>query len=347
MVGGDQDEGVVVEAAGLQLLEEAADVAVHVEDLAVVQGHPFLEGDLAAAQVGPRGHEGPGEPLGRHVGAVGVVVVEEEEERLLFPALEPAQGAAGDLRRQAAGDRADGRVVVVVEALVEAEDLLHPGAAEDGAGGVPGLPQELRQGRLPRGQAARPEDLPRGGRVDGAVEAQGALGIVAGAVGGGELAGEQGRVGGQGPARRGGRLLVEDGLGRHPVEMGARVPGIAVAGEVVGAGRVEGDEDDVRAPAPAAAPAQQQGGGESGGEAAAEAALEDGAAAQAPGTVPPAHGRPTEACPTGPPVSMAPFVGVESKLTGLTRSMVAAPRPAAARAAWPISTGPVVNSGTL
>ena len=127
---------------------------------------------------------------------------------------------------------------------------------------------------------------PRVRRRDRPVQAQGAFGVVAGAVGGGEPAREQGRVGGQGPAGGSDGVLVEDRLARQPVEVGARVPAVPVAGEVVGPGRVEGDEDDGGPRAPAGASAQKQGRRQAGGEAAVEAAPEHVAAASGPGGAP-------------------------------------------------------------
>ena len=87
---------------------------------------------------------------------VGIVVVEEEEEALPFVAVEPREGRVGHVCGLLPSHRVDTVVVVVLETTVEAEDALHPGARDDGAGREAMRREDLGKGELVRREAAGP-----------------------------------------------------------------------------------------------------------------------------------------------------------------------------------------------
>ncbi len=166
VVGGEQDQGVLVEAAALQLLHEQAELEVVERDLRVVEGRDLLDegggNRLSAApsrgqvlQPGDRGPlEGAGcrreagpKPGGRGVGGVGVDRVHVDEEPVVAAGLpQPAE----ELPVEAVG-RSD-QQAALPEALVDAEGLADPGVRVESVRAVSRRPQQLGESRGVGGQ---------------------------------------------------------------------------------------------------------------------------------------------------------------------------------------------------
>ena len=203
-----------------QSLEQPADLAVHERDLARVA----------------RGRRSPPRPPRRVVGRVRVVVVDPEEVRpARGRASRPGQGRVGHRRRVPLG------IAVLADPLGG-----HPVVVEwrsrgrgRSAGRGPATPRTRRwhsrgpQGPVasvgrPAGSAAVPLSwTPWPGRIQ---------------------PGEERAVGGQGQRRRGERPRVARPPGRQGVEVRGEAPAHPLGAEVVGAGGVEGEEHQGRAP---------------------------------------------------------------------------------------------------
>ncbi len=218
MVGHHRDQRAVLHPQLAQLVEH--------------RGHDrVVEGDLAV--VGSV-CEDVAERVGGRVGLVGVVEVEPGEPGRLRRLLLLQPGAEGQRGAVAAPLRLQGEdlalhalhvVVVDVEPAGQAVAPVEDERADEGARVVAGV--------LERGG--------QGGQPVGHVE----VAVVAHPVGGGEQAGEDRGVGGQGDGRGG------VGGGEHHAVAGETVQvarlrlRVAVGADVVGAGGVEGDEEDV------------------------------------------------------------------------------------------------------
>ena len=174
-----------------------------------------------------------GEGLGRLVGGVGVVEVDPGEEGLLLHRLQPGQGEVHHLvplllHGAEVDDLVLGQVEVVgvdVEALVEAPARVEHPRPHEGPGRVAGLLHPLRERRL------------RGVQEEAAV--------VADAVVRRDEPREDRRVRGQGHRRGGRRLLEQDAVLGHRVDVRRVDPPEAVAAEPVCPQGVEGDHHDV------------------------------------------------------------------------------------------------------
>ena len=248
-----QEEG---DAKGVVVHEIAvARLAVAAQGLAVVAHHdddgpvldplrpqprkaaPHLlvgEGDLSvveAAQAAPLVLRAEG--LRGLVGSVRVVQMDPREERPLLVDVEPREGGVHDLvGRSLHGPQVQvlvlpevEAVVVDVEALIEAPAPVQHERRDPGSRGVASLRKRLGDRGLGRAQ----------GRV--AVDAH----PVVGGVGAGHDRGVRRQR-----QRRGGRGLGEEHpAARQRVDVGGLDVGIAVGAQVIGAGRVQGDEQDV------------------------------------------------------------------------------------------------------
>lgn len=220
VVGGHGHHGLVREALALQLFQQAAHLRVHLRDLAVV----------GTAGMARR----PGRR--RHVGSVGVVEMDPEEERpgvvlQAEPGERPVHHVAprplrlqGDAGVGIAGDL----VVIHLEALVEPEAAVEHEGADEGARAVPLLGKHGRQGALVR-------------RV-------GAEAVVAQPMVGRQQAGEDAGVGRQGQRHLGRRAGEADALGRQAVQPGGYGVAVSIAAQVVGPYRVQGHQDEVGVP---------------------------------------------------------------------------------------------------
>ena len=189
---------------------------IHLGNLAVVQG---------PAETGAVG-------LGRLVGSVGVVEVDPGEEWLLARLVEPGEGAVDHHAPGALGLEAGVRVErdFVVEArepVGEAEAVVEHEGADEGTGAVPGRGQSRRQRPRRRGKALRP--------------------VVAYAVARRQQTREDRGVGRRREGHRRGDVGQPHARGGESVQrrcLGAVVP---VDSDVVGAHRVDGDEEEVEA----------------------------------------------------------------------------------------------------
>ncbi len=232
VIGGHHDQGVVELALVAQLVEHLPHRPVQHRDLGVVDGRRA-------------------QPLGgrRGVGLVGVEEVHPEEEGaarpLLRPALEPAHRPRRRLRTGARADEEELRlvlrpqvVVIAVEALAQVVAAVEDQRRDDRLGAVAGPLQALGQGDR--------------------VVAQGKGAVVAHPVGRRIEAGQDRRVRGEGDGRGAHRIGAAHPLGRQAVDRRRPRELEAVATEAVGAGGVEGDEEEVRPRAASAA----RGGGE-------------------------------------------------------------------------------------
>ncbi len=214
VVAGDDDEGPVEDALGLEGFEDGADVVVHVGDLAVV------------------GAPGSGFAVGRRgvVGQVRVVIMDPGKESFLGVAVEPAGELGERLLGPALGVRPfQGRlglerVVVDVEAPADAE---------------PGVDREGRD-ESRRGESSGFQDL--GQRPPFRREV---VAVVADAVGRRVDARQDRAVRRQGQRGRAVDPGEADALAGQAVEVGCRGLRVAVAAEAVGPGRVERDQENV------------------------------------------------------------------------------------------------------
>ncbi len=214
VVPGDDDEGVVVEAEVAELLQDLAHAGVG-------EGHLPLVGVPAPLR---------GERLGRLVGVVGVVEVDEQEEGPVLVLVQPLPGEASRLVALALADVADlvhglEAVVVAVEALAGAEPPVENEGADDGPRRVASGLEHLGQGQARVRQPVRQ--------------------VVAEPVGGGQGPREQGDVGGQGHGHRGADLLEQHALPGHRVDVRRGRPREAVGAQAVRPKRVDADEEDV------------------------------------------------------------------------------------------------------
>ena len=144
VVSHDHEERVVVQAQFPQAADDPADPRIDVGDPAgiLVVGERLVEGRR------------------RLIGPVGVVVVQEEEERFLggffLAGVQPGQPQAGDLLSRAAvvlpplrGEAA----VVGLETLVQAEPRIEGESAHEGRRLVAGVFEDLGQRHVRGGQA--------------------------------------------------------------------------------------------------------------------------------------------------------------------------------------------------
>ncbi len=247
VVADEHDGRRLVQAGPGQPVGQAAYLLVHEGDLAVVRA------GRAAAGIGG------GVGFGRRVGHVGVVEMDPGEEGLGLGRIEPGQGRVHDLVPRPL-DFAEVEVpvflqvelvVVVGEALLEPPSAVEDEGGDEGAGLVAPGGEHLGQGRL--------------------VVAEGRVAVDPDAVVGRIHPGHDRGVGRERQRRGRGRLLEEDAPAGDGVQVRRRYAGVAVAGQMVGPGRIEGDQDDVRLLDAARLPK----GGDAGGRRARDE-LEDG-----------------------------------------------------------------------
>ena len=210
------DQGPVQLPAGFERSQQPAEAVVGVGDLGVV--------GVVRAAIAERGR--------RLVAGVGIEVMDPEEPaalpRLLQPAQRPGGGVGGvGLAQHADHGQVAGRevVVVAVEAAVQAVAGVEDQGRDHRAGVEAAVLERGSQGRQVLGQAV------------GAV--------VAGAVADGVEAGEDRGVRRQGHRADGHALLEEHALGGQPVEVRRAGTGVAVGADAVGAGGVEGHQQQV------------------------------------------------------------------------------------------------------
>ena len=221
VVADHHDGRLTVETVRLQPRQQPPHLLIGEGDLAVVEAGHAARAELRA------------EGLRRLVGRVRVVEVDPGEERLLRAALEPGQRSVDHL---VGGPLHAAEVEVLVllqveaivvdlEALVEAPPAVEDERADERSRRVALLPQGFGDRLLLRPQ--------RGVSVD------------AHAVMGRVHARHDRGVRRLGQRRRRGGLGEEDAAPREAVEVRGARPRIAVAAEMVGARRVQRDEDDV------------------------------------------------------------------------------------------------------
>ncbi len=237
VIRGHDHERPIVHARLAQVLEERADDLVGGGDLSIVR---------------PRGVARP-ERLRRIVGHVGLVHVEEEEERTTLARVDPG-------RRDPGGHPARPLVVVEGGALARIDRVLV--VVEEGA--QPRLvTQHVRGHGGARRVAARLQER-RDRGVRGAVERE--ADVVAHPVLRGHEAGEHGDVRRQRHRARAVGVLEEDGVAEEPVEVRRLEIAAAVGRQVVCTQRIDGDEHHGRArerrrPSSAARRGHEQNGG--------------------------------------------------------------------------------------
>ena len=237
VVRGHDHERVLEEVHLTQVVQEAADLLVEPGDgLLMQRPHVVpersrllaLDHDLIDQLVEPCSRAVLG--VAGRVGAMGVQVVDEEEPR-----------RAGGLGPREPGERALGHPAAGLAPHVpEVEPLLEPEAGpqvdrvrDDPAGRVAALLQGLRQrleAAVEREDVVSPMPLAGHEGLRSVLER--------------EETREHGRVAGEGPRRRRDAGLVTVGHGREGVEVRRRVRGPPVAGQVVRADGVQGDQDD-------------------------------------------------------------------------------------------------------
>ena len=218
VVADDDNHRAVVEAERLELGDDAADLAVG-------------EGNLAVVRVSLVTRR---ERLGRVVGRVRVVEVDPGEERRALRVPNPRQGLVHDLvagpldvRQRHAALPAEVEVVEVgVESLVDPPLAVEHVRADEPAGAVAPRLQDLGEREL------------FGAEEEAAVVAHAVLGR--------ELAGEQARVRRQGERRDGLGLLEQHALAGQVVEGRRLDVAIAVGPHAVGPRRVEGHHHQVQ-----------------------------------------------------------------------------------------------------
>ena len=218
VVRGDDDQRRVVQAALAQLVDHAAYQLVRVSHLAGVGVVGILRR----------------ERLGRIVRIVRVVEVKPQKEAFPAVGVEKAQRALDDLgtvplfveRGPLRGILRAEFVVVTVEALVQAPHVVEHERADDGPGAIPVISQHLGEGR---GLVAQ-------------VEAA----VVAHAVIRRDRAGHQRSVGRKRQRNGGDRVCEPYAVPGERVHPGCPDVRLTVDTEVVRAGRVERDQQDVR-----------------------------------------------------------------------------------------------------
>ena len=222
VVADENDRRRLVQAVAGQPIGQAAYLFVHEGDL------PVVEAVEPATGIGGRIR------LGRSVGHMGIIEVDPGEEGLGLGGIEPGQGRVHDLVPRPL-DLAEVEmfillqvelVVVVREALLEAPAAVEDERGDEGAGLVAPGGEHFGQGRL--------------------VVAEGRVAVDPDAVVSRIHAGHDRAVGRERQRRRRGRLLEENAPAGDGVQVRRRNAGVPVAGQMVGPGRVEGDQDDVR-----------------------------------------------------------------------------------------------------
>ena len=216
VVGDEEDDRAVIDTRAAELAEELSDHRVARRDLAVV-------GSAVAAAEG----------LGRLIRRVRLVDVQEQEERLRLDAVGPGEGAA---RRLEPGSlqRAEiprpfhvpaHRVVERIEGVADAGRAAQDVGRHRGSGGVAVGAKHARQRR-----------------VTGAVEA------IAEVAPHPVLGGQQPRQQGQVRRKRERTVAVgvveQDRIALESVDVGRHDLGVTVGGEMIGAQRVDRDQDD-------------------------------------------------------------------------------------------------------
>jgi hypothetical protein len=210
VVGDHDDQGPRVEAPRLQPREQPPDLGVDVSQLAVVG-------------------IGQGEVRRGRVLGVRVVEVDPEEVGRLGGLREPGDGGVDD----GVGGAVEGAgavrleaVVVDLEAAVEPEAAVEGRRADEGPGAVPARGEELGH----RGQ----------------LRAERGAAVVVQAVLGGQGARQQAGVGREGERDVGVGALEARAARRQAVEVRRARVGVAVAPQAVGAGRVQGHQQEAR-----------------------------------------------------------------------------------------------------
>ncbi len=245
VVGGDDHQRMVEDAAFLEAGEQVAEDVVGEPDLGVVQRHDV--GEVVGGQVAPGavdvcqqvlagGYEAAREVVEalvvagtRFVRRVDLIGVKEEEQRLLDLAI------GVELVQQALRLSRDAAALVVEsdEAAPERLRLADVAAAGDGEGQVAAAAQDLLDH-----QGAGWHAVDRAGGGAGAEAHPVRLGVEGG---------QHGGVGGRGAVGVDEGVREAQAPGRQLVEERRRFPGVSEAAQVVRATGVERDEDDVRA----------------------------------------------------------------------------------------------------
>ncbi len=222
VIRGEDDNGVGELAAGLEEVEQPADFGVGIGDLAVVEPVAKLH------VVGRRGR----------LRLVRVEEVDKGEEGAAGPI--PVVGDDG-IHHRSGGSfvkenpldligplpiRVLEFVVEVIESLIETEPGRHREGADKGRCVISGGPKDLGESEFVLGND------------EGAV--------VVHAVGRRVVAGHHGRVAGEGDGHRSEVVEKDKALGREPVDGGGARPGVTVGSEVIGSGRVHGNEEEIR-----------------------------------------------------------------------------------------------------
>lgn len=157
-----------------------------------------------------------------HVGIVNLERVKEEEERLVLSCV-----------RRPLNDVFEGSsamVVVALESPCKPESSTHVASAGEGAAPVACVTQRARQGRNPVGERVCFALPPIADSVDRGLES-----------------GEKRHVGSRGLGSRAQGSPEEDPFPAPPIQVGARLPRVAVGGQVVGSQSVDAQEDQIGA----------------------------------------------------------------------------------------------------
>ena len=218
VIGGQYDEGVVVELSLFELRQELSDDRVRRGDLR------FVGATVASLE----------ESRGR-VRRVRLVEVEEEKEGPVAEGVDPCECARRRLvarplgrakaRCGAAGDALFEVVVVEVEAVIETSMTDQREARDCCASGIAGLSEQP-------------------GQVGNAFGFEGVAEVVADAVGVRRNTRKEARMGGKSQRNRRVGALEEDTLFGEPIEGRGRDTIVSVGREVVGAQSVDREDDD-------------------------------------------------------------------------------------------------------
>ncbi len=182
----------------------------------------------------------------RDIRIVRVHIVQEQEKGSSAVFLEPLERGIAHVAGQTAAHLFDARVVVALEALIESEHALHPGARDEARRGIAALAEDARQGLVVAAEGIRAVVRVVLLALDRVVERKRCVRVVACAVAQWELPGEERSMSSQGPVRRREDVLVDGGLARQRIEVRRRGLGVALDAKVIGPRRVERHEQDTR-----------------------------------------------------------------------------------------------------
>ncbi len=239
VIGGDDQERLLQEAALPEVRDEPPQLVIHLADPRIVEVHEMggvsgVEGAAALADRDELGGGAIGRPLvGLHelglegrpgaIVAVDVVVVEEHEERTRARARQPLDRLVGDRQRR----------LDLAGRLFDVAEVAEPPVEPVGRGQVVGVHRRRRVIAARREHGG--ERRHRRGQVGG-VRLERVVARVE--------PGQERGVRGERPGRWRRRVLEQDALGGESVEQRGGRPAVPVAAEVVGTQGIDRDQED-------------------------------------------------------------------------------------------------------